>query len=508
MDIRMESLWRATHQLRRFTPLTRDRETDVAIVGGGITGLTAAVALSRAGRKVVLLEAAEVGSGETGNTTAHLTEAIDARYRTIAKDFGEDGARLVARSTRDAIDWIERLATVAGRDVGFARVPGFLYTEHRVDVDMLASELDAAQRAGCLVTWVDEVPLPFKTYGAVHWERQAQLHAIAYVEALVDEALAHGVRIYEGARVVDVEEGEPCRVSTEQGSVRARDVFVAANVPITNRVLLLTKIAAYRSYAIASDGPAALPPGLFWDTADPYHYTRLHSVGDRRYLIVGGQDHRTGGDIDTDQRYLRLRAYARERFGVTEERFRWSGQIIEPVDGLPYIGLNASARHAYVATGYAGNGMTFGTLAGMIVSDLILGQANPYAELYKATRVKPIAAAVDYVTENVAFPAHLLKDRLTALDAEDRPVESLAPGEGGIFSTADGKVAVSRDREGALRAVSAVCTHLGCDVAWNDAEQTWDCPCHGSRFSAQGSVINGPAVTDLPARPVPSTASK
>lgn len=503
MNTRTESLWRATHQLRRFTPLHGDVETDVAIAGGGISALTAAVALSRAGRSVALLERDEIAGGETGQTTAHLTEAVDARYRTIAKDFGEDGARLVAASSRAAIDWIERIGARRGLDVGFARVPGFLYTEHRFDVDLLAEELDAAHRAGCAVSWIDEVPLPFRTFGGIQWEYQAQLHPTAYVESLVDEALTHGVRIHDRTRVIEVTDGEPCVVTTDHGEVRARDVFVAANVPINNRVLLLTKIAAYRSYAIAAHASAVFPPALYWDTADPYHYTRRANIDGRAYVVIGGEDHRTGEDTDTEQHYLRLVDYARERFGIAHDEYRWSGQIVEPVDGLPYIGLNASSGHVHVATGYAGNGITFGTLAGMIVSDHILGNANPYAELYKATRIKPIAAAVDYVAENVTFPAHLVKDRLTSLDAEEGPPQGLRPGEGGIFAGEAGKVAVSRSRDGSLHAVSAVCTHLGCDVAWNQAEQTWDCPCHGSRYSPDGRVINGPAVNDLAPRPLP-----
>jgi len=507
MDSRTRSLWHATHQLRHFPPVSRDFEIDVAIAGGGISGLTAAVVLARAGRSVAVLERDDIASGETGHTTAHLTEAVDARYRTIAKDFGEEGARLVAESSRDAIDWIQRIVATGELDVGFARVPGFLYTEHRFDLDMLAEELDAAHRAGCAVSWVDDVPLPFKTFGGVQWNRQAQIHATAYLGALADEALQHGVRIHEHTRVIEVTDGEPCRVATDHGEIRARDVFVAANVPVNNRVLLLTKIAAYRSYALAADGASPFAPGLFWDTADPYHYTRRAMIGSRAYVIVGGEDHRTGQDVDTEQHYARLRSYAHERFGFAQETFRWSGQIIEPVDGLPYIGLNAASGHVYVATGYAGNGMTFATLAGLMVSDQMLGHSNPYAELYKATRVKPVAAAVDYVAENVMFPAHLVRDRLTSLDAERGTPDALRPGEGGIFTGDQGKVAVSRGGDGSLHAVSPVCTHLGCDVAWNHAEQTWDCPCHGSRFSPVGQVINGPAVNDLEPRPIPLTSS-
>ena len=492
-----ESLWRGTHTLGAFAPLAGDLSADVAIVGGGIPGLTAAVILARAGQRVVLLERDGVGSGETGHTTSHLTEAIDARYHSLIRDFGEEGAKLAARSSREAIDWIESLVHQAGIDCGFERVPGYLYTERQSDLEKLADELDAARRAGCAVEWVDDVPLPFPTRGGIRWAQQAQVHATAYLDGLVREAVTQGVQVFEHTQVIGVHEDEPCRVETERGTVRAAHVFVAANVPVNNRVLLHTKIAAYRSYAIATQVEADYFSGLFWDTSEPYHYTRCHTVNGQSYLIVGGEDHRTGAKTDTEACFERLVAYAGSRFSMAETRFRWSGQIIEPVDGLPFIGRNAASTRVYVATGYSGNGMTFGTLAGMLVSDLVLGRPNPYERLYDATRIKPLAAAYDYVAENLTFPAHLITDRLTSLNAEERAIQALKPEAGGIFDSDEGKVAVCRDRDGVVHACSAVCTHLGCDVAWNKAEQTWDCPCHGSRFSPDGKVINGPAVTDL-----------
>jgi glycine/D-amino acid oxidase-like deaminating enzyme/nitrite reductase/ring-hydroxylating ferredoxin subunit len=505
MPTRTESIWNATHQLRRFAPLTRGGNADVAIVGGGISGLTAAVVLARAGRSVVVLEKDTIGGGETGHTTSHLTEAVDGRYRELARTFGDEAAMLVARSSREAIDWIEALGKQTGVDTGFSRVPGILYTENREDIDQLADELNAAGRAGCAVTWVDSVPVPFSTHGGVRWEAQAQVHATAYLEALLHEAQSHGVRFHDRTRVTGIHDGEPCRIETEHGEVEARHVFVAANVPINNRVFLHTKIAAYRSYAIAAEAPPGLQGALLWDTASPYHYTRTQTIGGTSYVIIGGEDHRTGADDETERRYQAIGDYARDRFGVTAVKFRWSGQIIEPVDGLPYIGLNTGAAHVFVATGYSGNGMTFGTLAGLIVGDLIVGRPNPYADLYAATRVT-VGAAADYVQENAPFPAHLLADRLTSHDVDERPVGSLKNGEGAVFAGKGGKVAVCRDRQGSLHAVSAVCTHLACDVAWNGAEQTWDCPCHGSRFSPEGKVINGPAVTDLAAKPIPELA--
>jgi glycine/D-amino acid oxidase-like deaminating enzyme/Rieske Fe-S protein len=507
MANRTESIWRGTHAIHPTAgaPLPANLQADVAVVGGGITGLTAAVILAQAGSRVVLLERDRIGSGETGNTTSHLTEAVDARYRNLITDFGEEQAALVARSSRDAIDWIEKMATGGAARCGFERVPGYLYTERKSDIEDLANELDAARRAGCAVEWVDRVPLPFLTHGAIRWPHQGQVHATAYLDRLLQVAMAAGVQVFEQTPVVGVHEDEPCRVETEQGTVRARQVFVAANVPINNRVLLHTKIAAYRSYAIATEVPAGFVSGLFWDTDAPYHYTRCDSIGGRTFLIVGGEDHRTGVKTETGQCFDAIEKYMRQRFGVGARAYQWSGQIIEPVDGLPYIGRNSASEHVFVATGYSGNGMTFGTLAGMIASDLMLGRPNPYASLFDATRVNP-AAVVDYVKENALFPAKLMTDRLTSLDVSDKAVQQLKPGEGGIFNSDEGKIAVCRTREGAVHAVSAVCTHLGCDVAWNQSEQSWDCPCHGSRFTPAGDVVNGPAVMGL--RRVPAKAAR
>ena len=498
-----ESLWRATHATPDFPPLARDLDPDVAIVGAGITGLTAAVLLSRTGLRVAVLERDRIASGETGYTTSHLTEAVDARYQSIIKDFGVEAALLVGRSQRDAISQIESLAA-SMRGAAVERTPGYLYTEKAEDVAFLADELDAARRAGCAVEWVDDVPLPFPTRGGVRWERQAQVHATAYVTGLAKEAVSRGVAIFGNTIVKEVHEGEPCRLQTDRYHVRARHVLVAANVPVNNRVLLHTKIAAYRSYAIATEVAPGYLRGLFWDTADPYHYTREQQIDGRSYLIIGGEDHRTGEETKTELRYESLVDFARTRFPGGPVRYRWSGQIIEPVDGLPFIGPNSGSSHVYVATGYAGNGITSGTLAGMMFADHVAGRENAYADLYDATRVKPLASAYDYIAENAMFPAHLVKDRLTSSNAGVASPGDLRPGEGGIFAGEGGKIAVCRDEQGRLHGVSPVCTHLACDVAWNQAENSWDCPCHGSRFSPDGKVINGPAVSDLSPKPFPA----
>jgi glycine/D-amino acid oxidase-like deaminating enzyme/nitrite reductase/ring-hydroxylating ferredoxin subunit len=500
---RPRPLWLASGPARTTdatarAPLSGDVDTDVAIVGAGMTGLTAAFHLAAAGVPVVVIERDRVGGGETGHTTAHLTEIVDTRYEDLSSKFGADGARQVSESSRAAIDEIEKLASRLRIACGFERLDGFLYTERQDGAADLKKETEAARRAGVDAEYITSVPLPFSTIGGMRVRNQAQMHPIVYLRGIAAYLSKQGVAIHEATMAREIHDGEPCRVVTDRGEIRARDVVVAAHVPVSNRVLLHTKLAAYRSYAIAARiASGSSPHGLFWDTEHPYHYTRTHNVGRGTYLIVGGEDHKTGTEEETSECFVRLDEYTRSRFAIERIGYRWSGQIMEPADGLPYIGRNAMSSHLHVATGYSGNGMTFSTLAGMMLSDQILGRENKYAELYAATRIKPIASAVDYVTENVDFPKYLVLDRLTRADVESGSSDALGPGEGGIFTVNGKKAAICRDREGRLHQLSPVCTHLGCDVRWNDAETTWDCPCHGSRFAPDGRVINGPATADL-----------
>jgi glycine/D-amino acid oxidase-like deaminating enzyme/nitrite reductase/ring-hydroxylating ferredoxin subunit len=499
-----EPIWRADANATRFPVLTGDLAADVAVIGAGITGLTTAALLLDQGRSVAVLDMERVGSGETGRTTAHLTEAVDARYRDIAHDFGREGARLVCESSQASIAQIERLAAKHGLSCGLRRLPGYLYTEDPGEVARLDDELDAARQAGARVAFVRDVPLPFPTAGALRFDDQAEVHPLRYLAGLARALAGAGVRIMEQTRAVEVHDGEPCRITTEAGTVTARDVVVAAHVPFVNRVLLHTKLAAYRSYAMAHRPPPGLAlDGLFWDTTDPYHYTRIYTGGREPLLIVGGEDHKVGQDHDTEGCFARLAAWAQSRFGVDGVAARWSGQIIEPVDGLPYIGRNALSGHVWVATGYSGNGITFGTLAAMIISDLIAGRPNAFAELYAATRVKPVTSALDFVKENVDFPSHFLSDRLTNRDADGGALADVQRGEGKILVVDGEKVAVYRDAGGTPHALSPVCPHMGCDVRWNAAERSWDCPCHGSRFAPDGALLNGPAASDLSFKALP-----
>lgn len=492
--MKRQSLWTEV-VLPAFPPLEGDLDVDAAVVGGGIAGLSAAHRLARAGRRVVVLEARRLGGAETGHTTAHLTEVTDTRYHTLETRFSRATARLVAQASRAAIDDIAAISAGFEGGCDFEVVPGFLFTEVREDVDTLERELTAMRRAGLRAARALHPPLPFPVAGAIRIDAQARFHPLEYLRGLAGQLVELGGLVHERTRVLDVLDGEPARVVTGRGVVRARDVLVMTNVPVSNRVAIHTKLAAYRTYAIAAPAPADTPEGLFWDLEDPYHYVRAHRLGERVFLIVGGEDHKTGQAEDPDACYGRLERWTRERFSIGDVEHRWSGQIIEPADGLPYLGRNTSSEHVWVATGFSGTGMTFGTVAAHVLTDGVLGRDNPVAPVLAATRIRPFAQARRYLSENVDFPAHLVRDRFDR--GEVASPADVPRGEGRLVRVDGRMLAVYRDPTSVTRACSAVCTHLGCHVKWNDSEASWDCPCHGSRFDVDGEVLNGPAVKAL-----------
>lgn len=489
-------LWFDTAAGRHYPELTEDVVVDVCIVGGGITGITAADILKRAGRRVAVIDMGRIGRGETGHTTAHLTQMLDIDYRTLISDFGLDGAKLVDNSVRRAIGKIED--NIIGRQIScdFRRVAGWQYTEKRSEIDQIETEAEAASLIGIAGELVDEMPWSRKIARALRLDHQAQFQPFAYVSALAASVDGGGSHIFENTRMTEVIEGDPCRVVTDRGTILAKDVIVATNVPSNNRLFLQTKIASYRTYAIAlrERDPRDLR-NLYWDIDDPYHYVRSATFNGVPHVIVGGEDHKTGHDEHTGLHFQKLEDWAHERFDIDAISYRWSGQVIEPVDGLPYIGRNSMSDHVFVATGFSGTGLTFGTVAGLLLSDLILGIENPWAEIYQANRVKPFASIKNYLSENVDYPTHLIGDRLSP--AQESDTHRLRENQGAIVRIGGKKVAAYRDPEGDLHVMSPVCPHMGCYVHWNDAETSWDCPCHGARFGPKGQLLNGPAVSDL-----------
>ncbi len=496
-------LWSHPRQSPRAPELSGDEQADVAIIGGGIAGLLSALLLARRGRGVTLVEANTFGSGETGRTTAHLTEVLDAGYAHLEQKFGVEGTRIAAQASHAAIDSLETLCAEFAPDALFERVPSYKLAETDEQVETLREEAAAMVRAGLDARFTDE-PLPLPAREAVTLSGQAQVHPGRLVAGLVRELRELGVRLLEHTRVTSVEDGRPCQVVTDRGRISARDVLVLTNVPISNAVAIQTKIASYRTYAIAG-AVADFPPGLFEDCEKPYHYVRRQRTDEGLFVIVGGEDHRTG-KLPSESPLDALLRYAMRKIPGFAPRYQWSGQIVEPSDGLPYIGRNAGAEHTYVATGFSGTGMTFGVLSAMLLTAAVEELESPWAHLFTATRIKPIAQAGRYVVENATFPSRLALDRL---DRGENSPESIAPGEGRLVRSDAGRMlAMARLPDGALEVRSAVCPHLGCYVRFNGVEGSWDCPCHGSRFDLQGHVLNGPATHDLARSDEDLTASR
>lgn len=496
MAKQVKSLWMNISPTSTYTPLQGKEKVDVIVIGAGMSGISAALQLKLAGKKVAVVEQHSIGTGESGHTTAHITEILDTRYQEIQSEFGKGTAQIVSQACRSANAQIGRWVHEWNIECSYEHVPGFLYTEDKKGVSNLKKELSVLQRLGLPCSWENTVPLPFENHGGIRIENQAQFHPRKYLLALAKKIVGDGSLIFENTRALEIIEGMPSRVVTEHGEISGHELVVTTNTPSVNRFFLHTKVAAYRTYAIAAhlDLPPAIK-GLYWDTADPYHYIRNY----KDVWIIGGEDHKTGMKTDTEECFLRLAEYTRSHFSGKSILDKWSGQIMEPVDGLPYIGLNSASRYTYVASGFSGNGMTFGTLSGLLIADLILGRKNPWAEVFSPKRIKPVTAALEFISENKDYPVCLIKDyifRKNLSNSED--VSKLQPEEGCVVSQAGQAVAVFRDKDSELHAVSAVCPHLGCQVHWNSSEKSWDCPCHGSRFSHDGEVLNGPALTGLP----------
>jgi glycine/D-amino acid oxidase-like deaminating enzyme/nitrite reductase/ring-hydroxylating ferredoxin subunit len=506
------SLWQGTFEVPSYPALDRDSRADVCVVGAGIAGLSTAYLLAKSGQRVILLDDGPVGGGESGRTTAHLTNAMDDRIYVLEHVHGEGGARQIVESHGAAIDCVEQIVAREGIDCDFARVDGYLFLGGGDSERVLDEELAAAHRAGMAhVTKLPRIPgVSFESGPCLRFPDQAQFHALKYLAGLAQAFVGAGGRIHCDTHVTSVEGGSPCTVQTDRKrSVTAGAVCVCTNASITDMFRTHVKQAPYRTFAIAAVVPrGSIPTALYWDTPDPYHYVRLQRLelpaeassdtGEYDALIVGGEDRKTGHSDDADERWRCLEEWMRERFPQAREVvYRWSGQVLEPNDYIAFIGRNPDgAENVFMASGDSGQGITHGTLAGMILSDLARGETNPWESLYDPNRVSLRARPIEeFAKENADVALRYARDYITLGDV--RSEADIPRGEGRIMRLGLKKVAAYRDAEGQVHMRSAACTHLKCIVQWNSAEKTWDCPCHGSRFDPYGSVVNGPAVSDL-----------
>ena len=482
------SLWLRTSSTEpAFPKLERDIDVDVAVIGAGITGLTTAYLVKQDGRSVAVLERDLVGTGTTGYTTAKVTALQGLMYRFLEESYDTDTARVYANASETGMELVASLA----KDADVRRLPSYTFTRSREDVPRIEEEVAAASRAGLAVSFEADCGLPFDVSGAVGLPDQVHFHPKRYCDALAQEV----ADVSERTEAVDVDDGDPCTVETSDGrTIRAGAVVVATQLPFIFGGVFFAKASPSRSYCIAGrmDDP---PAGMYISSDEPIRSIRPHYADDDTWLIVSGEGHKVGTDDDNEKRYVALEDFAREHFGVDPE-LRWSAQDYMPADGLPYIGRAAhTARNVYVATGFQKWGLSTGSFAALLLSDLIGGRDNPWAEVFDSTRIDAPRAAKPFLEANLKAGKHFIADRLRAI--RPRSIDDLGPGEGDLVDNGLRTVAAYRDDHGKLHQVSATCTHMGCKVRFNPAEKSWDCPCHGSRFDVDGRVLEGPATKPL-----------
>jgi glycine/D-amino acid oxidase-like deaminating enzyme/nitrite reductase/ring-hydroxylating ferredoxin subunit len=505
MAAEIGSVWRAGYDREATPPLPTDLTADLCVVGAGIAGLSIGAEAALAGLKVVVLEADEAGGGETSYTSAHLTNVFDAGFATIERHAGTDTTRLAANAHMAAIGRIEELSRTEGIDCQFQRVHGYLFAHNPKAAAIIADHQAVTERCN-EPFWkpvrLARAPLRRGARATLRFPNQGIFHPLSYLRGLIDILERNGGLLFEHTRVTAVHSGEPARVETAEGPVvTARFVAIATNNPINDKVVIHTKQAPYHTYVTSFTLPrSSMKPALFWDTEDPFHYARVSPALDgsgEDLLIVGGEDHKAAHETDAERRWQALEKWTRHFFPKARGPIRkWSGQVMNSIDGLGFIGRNpADTPNVFVSTGDTGMGMTGGVLAGMLIRDLMLDRSNPYVDVFDPSR-KPMTSAGTFLKEQADVVVQYA-DWITPGEKDD--IDAITAGTGAIIRRGLKKYAVSRDKDGTVTCLSAACTHLGCVVAWNPAGSTWDCPCHGSRFRPDGTVIVGPAAKPLEA---------
>ena len=497
-DGALTSLWQYKIPEYVSKPYTVSNDVfDVLIVGGGITGITTALLLQKAGKKCLLAEAQTIGFGTSGGTTAHLNTFMDVSYDQIAKDFGEDNAQLVATAAREALDLVAKNVKEYNIDCGYSEQSGYLFSQDTKQTNELDEIFDASQKAGCQIKYEDKIPVPVDFIKAVVYERQAQIHPSKYFYALAKAFEDAGGVLLQGCRVTGVhDKSDHLEIESTLGKIQAGKLIYATHIP-PGVNLLHFRCAPYRSYAMAIKlKDEDYPDGLAYDMYDPYHYYRTQEVNGEKFLIAGGEDHKTAHQENTEECFRRLESYLTKHFKIEEVSFKWSSQYFQPTDGLPYIGnLPGNPDNVFVATGFGGNGITYSHVTAIMLTDIIVKGESRYAKLFDPNRIKPVAGFESFVKEAADVVGKFIGDRFTKTKIKE--LAELAPGEAKVVKYEGESIALYKDMNGGLHAVNPACSHINCIVGWNNAEQTWDCPCHGSRFSVDGEMLTAPARKDL-----------
>ncbi|HEV7990208.1 MAG TPA: FAD-dependent oxidoreductase [Gemmatimonadaceae bacterium] len=500
-DTQTHSIWHDTFDVPAREPLRDHLTTDVCVVGAGIAGLSVAYALAREGKRVIVVEKEQIGSGESGRTTAHLANELDDRYSALEGARGLESSRIAAAAHSAAIDRIEETVRTEQIDCDFTRLDAYLFLGGGDGPEVLDEELAAAHRAGLTDATRVERMRGLDAGPALRFPRQGRFHILKYLDGVARAIESRGGQIFGDTRVEKIEGGSPAMVTMQGGlTVAADDVVVCTNSPISDMVVTHAKMAPYRTFVVAFAVPkGSVYDALYWDTPDPYHYVRLQPIDHARdALIVGGEDHKTAHEDDAGERFSCLEEWTRARWPVVQERIaQWSGQVLETNDYLAFIGKNPDgAEHVWIATGDSGMGMTHGTIAGLLLPTLLDGRAHPWAKEFDPKRITLHGRELGELAKENVDVAVQFGDYVTPGQVSD--VDSIPRGEGRVIRRGAHKIAAFKDDAGVVHERSAACTHMRCIVDWNTAEKSWDCPCHGSRFDPYGKVLNGPALADLP----------
>jgi glycine/D-amino acid oxidase-like deaminating enzyme/nitrite reductase/ring-hydroxylating ferredoxin subunit len=491
-----EPYWITSTDKTDYPALKEDIKVDVAIIGGGIVGITSAFLLKNKGLKVAVLEADRIAHGTTGHTTAKITSQHGLIYKKIISKFGEEKARQYADANEAAIHFIENLVREKNIDCDFCQRSAFVYTQSEDYVTKIEQEVEAASKLGIKASYEDKVSLPFDIKAAIKFDNQAQFHPLKYLLSIAKEIPGDGSQIFELTKVVDIEDEENCTVVTSNGNkVTASKVIVASHFPCYDGLgMYFARMYAEKSYVLGVKIKEKFPEGMYITAEDPGRSLRSQKYEDGEIILVGGEHHKTGSEKHTKVHYENLGNFAKDTFDLQGILFRWSTQDCVTVDSVPYAGyLTARTSNILVATGFGKWGMTNSTASAHILTDLITKGESPWAPVYNPSRFDIIASGAKLVSENLDVAGKLIGGKITPAP-KDVDIEN---GEAKVINIDGEKVGAYRDEQGKLHIVDITCTHLGCELVWNEAETTWDCPCHGSRFSYDGDNIESPAFKPL-----------
>ncbi len=493
--MKKEPIWELNSEASNFPQLANDIEVEVAIIGGGITGISTAQLLKEKGINVAVLEAHSVGKGTSGRSTGNLYTVCEYTLKELKQKYNLDVVRQVIESRKMALDHIETNIHSLQIDCDFKKQSMYIFdNDDSIDFDQ---EETIAKKVGLPYTPLNKQDFPFNYKRGIEYKEQAQFNALKYVQQMVKHIQGEGCMIYENSTVLKIDEKEDAIIlKTEKGNVKARYIIHATHTPKGLQVQYHTTLGPYREYGIAARlKNDNYPEGIFWGYYDSKKYSiRSYKTTTHTYLICVGSMHKVGQAKNNQEHIDELIAFVKRYYNVAEITHAWGAQNYKPADLLPYIGVKSEGSKQYIATGFSADGLIYGVTAAMILVDQIAGEQNPYSELYKASRHQPLKAAEKFTKENLNVAAQMVKDLATGIGNEK---DDIALGEGKIVQSGASKLAVYKDGVGNVTVLSALCPHMGCVVHWNNAENSWDCPCHGSRFSCTGEVIEGPAFHGL-----------